>query len=186
MYQGLQPQGVGQFAQGSTLHVFNRKDFTVTTATVTGVSMPHIPKAAQGNPSLALSGLVMDVSLTMGGESTSIEFPVNSASANYPDKGWFISADSLIVSREIEAAINGARRDLEQVPWKEEIVKRGPALLMQLNPDKKREAQREEEIEMLKKQIESMERKSAESGDKLDQVLALLSKVGPQMQKTKD
>lgn len=156
------------------------------TATVTGVSKPHIPKAAQSNPALAFYGLVYDVSLAMGNENTSIEYPQNSASVNYPDKGWFVSPDSLIVSREVEATVRGAEQDLAQVPFKQEIVRRGPSLLMQLNPDKKREAQREQEIEMLKKQIESMERKSAESGDKLDQVLALLSKAGPQMQKTKD
>lgn len=186
MYQGLQPQGVGQFAQGSTLYIFNRKDFTVTSATITAMSAPHIPKAAQGNPALALQGLVYDISLNLGDSSTSIEFPVNSASANYPDKGWFISADSLIVSREIEAAINGAKRDLEQVPWKQEIVKKGPTLLMQLNPDKKREAQRDEEIEAMRKQIETMERRASESDAKLDQMLAILSSVSPQVQLTKD
>lgn len=183
MYQGLQPQGAGQFAQGSTLYVFNRKDFTISPATVTGVSLPHIPKAAQGNPSLALQGLVYDVGLKMGETTTSIEFPVNSACANYPDKGWFISPDSLIVSREVEAAIKGAEQNLAQVPWNQEIVKRGPSLLMQLNPEKKKEAQREEEIEMLKKQIESMERRSAESDAKLDQMLAMLSAGGPKVQK---
>lgn len=186
MYNGLQPQGAPQIAQGSTLYIFNRKDFSVSTATITGVSLPHIPKAAQNNPALAFYGLVYDISMSIGNENTSIEYPQNNASANYPDRGWFVSPDSLLVSREIEAAVRGAEQDLAQVPHKQEIVKKGPELLMQLNPARKMEARREEELTMLKKKIETMEKRSSESDAKLDQVLSLLSGGSPNTSKNKD
>ena len=98
MFQGI-PQGASQIAQGATLYILNRKDFSVSLASVTNVSQPHVSKAAQTNPALVMQGFVIDVFINVGNESTSIEFPVNNSSANYPDKGWFVSPDRLLVTR---------------------------------------------------------------------------------------
>ena len=100
-FQGL-PQGATQIAQGAVLFILNRKEPSVTQASVLSVSQPHVAKAAATNPALAMQGFVVDLTLSMGGETTTIEFPVNSASANYPEKAWFISNDRLAVTREIE------------------------------------------------------------------------------------
>ena len=105
MFTG-QPQGASQIAQGATLYLFNRKDFTVAMASVLNVSQPHVSKAAQTNPALGMQGFVVDLTLSMGNETTSVEYPVNSQGANYPEKGWYISPDQAAVSREIEAANN--------------------------------------------------------------------------------
>lgn len=167
MFQGL-PQGASQIAQGATLYIFNRKDFSVATASVMNVSQPHVSKAAQSNPALAMQGFVVDLSLSLGNETTSIEFPVNSTGANYPDKGWFVSPDQGAVTREIEATLNGSKQYLAQRPWHEMVVQKAPSLIMQVNPEKQLEEQQAQKIAQLENQLAAM-------NGKFDQMVSLLS-----------
>lgn len=178
MFNGI-PQGASQIAQGATLYIFNRKDFSVATASVTSVSQPHVSKAAQTNPALVMQGFVVDVFLNIGSDSTSIEFPVNSSSANYPDKGWFISADPLVITREIEGSVNNSKQFLAQVPYHEKVVKEGPSLILSVNPEKKLEAQQAEKIT-------SLEAKISEMSAKMEQMVGLLSASVPANHKKKE
>ena len=181
------PQGAHQIAQGSALYILNRKEPSVTQASVLNVSQPHVSKAAASNPALALQGFVVDLTLSMGSETTTIEFPVNSTSANYPEKAWFISNDRLAVTREIESMANMSRQILSQVPMHQKMVNGCDALLLQLNPEKQKEVAQEQEIAALKAQVEEMKRSSADTGAKLDRVLALLAVDGPRKStKTKE
>lgn len=167
MFTG-QPQGASQIAQGATLYVFNRKDFSVTMASVLNVSQPHVSKAAQTNPALGMQGFVVDLTLSMGNETTSVEYPVNSPGASYPEKGWYISPDPMAVSREVEAANNNSRQFLAQIPYHEMVVKKAPAVQMQLNPKLQMEAQQSEKIANLEKQL-------ADISGKFDQMVGMLS-----------
>ena len=184
MFQGF-PQGATHITQGAVLTILNRKDYTVTTAMVEGVSQPHITKSAQTNPALAMQGLVVDLSVTINGNSTSVEFPVNGTSANYPEKGWFISPDSQVVAKEIRAMESASKQFMAQKPWHEMVIQKTPSLLVQVSPEMQKEAQQAEEIAMLKAQIEEMKRSSSETGNKLDKVLALLAVDSPR-KKTKE
>lgn len=177
MLQGFQ-QGVSQLAQGATLYILNRKPFTVTTGTIVAVSQPHISKAAQGNPALAFSAFVVDVTISIGSDTQTIEFPVNSTFANYPDKGWFVSVDNLAVSREVETMVNNAKQYMSQVPWNQMVIEKGEPLMMQLNPEKKTEAEQAQKIAALESQVASM------SGD-LRQLVEMLS-ANPRSETTKE
>lgn len=167
MFTG-QPQGAPQIAQGATLYVFNRKDFTVAMASVLNVSQPHVSKAAQTNPALGMQGFVVDLTLSMGNETTSVEYPVNSPGANYPEKGWYISPDRMAVSREVEAASNSSKQFLAQRPYHEMVVQKAPSLILQLNPERQLEAQQAEKIASLEKQL-------ADISGKFDQMVGMLS-----------
>lgn len=167
MFTG-QPQGASQIAQGATLYVFNRKDFSVTMASVLNVSQPHVSKAAQTNPALGMQGFVVDLTLSMGNETTSVEYPVNSPGANYPEKGWYISPDRMAVSREVEAASNSSKQFLAQRPYHEMVVQKAPSLILQLNPERQLEAQQAEKIASLEKQL-------ADISGKFDQMVGMLS-----------
>ena len=178
MFNGI-PQGAPQIAQGTALQILNRKDMTLIPATVTNVSAPHIPKAAQSNPTLAWQGLVVDLTISMGSETTTVEYPMGSVSASYPEKGWFISTDAATLGREVEAMNNKAKQDIANEPWNHMVVERSPLILMQIFPEKAKEAQQAQEIEMLKKQIEEMRSRSSESDAKLDRILESLSAGRP-------
>lgn len=185
MFNGL-PQGAPQIAQGTALQILNRKDMTLIPATITNVSAPHIPKAAQSNPTLAWQGLVVDLTISMGSETTTVEYPVNGSSASYPDKGWFISPDPLAVSREVEAMDKASRQAIAMESWNHMVVEKSQPLMIQLNPEKAKEAQQAQEIEMLKRQIEEMRSRSSESDAKLDRILESLSVGRPAGRKKED
>lgn len=174
MYQGL-PQGANQIAQGAALYILYRKDLNVATATVTNISQPHVSKAAQTNPALALQGFVVDLTLNLGNETTTIEFPVNSASANYPEKGWFVSNDRLSVARELDSEMNISKSVLASRQYHEQRMKNGETSLLQINPEKQKEAQQEQEINLLRTKLADMERRASESDAKLDRMLEMLS-----------
>lgn len=178
MFQGF-PQGASQIAQGATLYIFNRKEFSTALATVTGVSQPHVSKAAQTNPALGMQGFVVDLSLNIGGDTTSIEFPVNSTAANYPDKGWLVSTDQETVTREIQAVVNNSKQVLAQTPYHEMVVKKGPSLIMQINPAKQIEAQQAQKIAMLEDRLAAMD-------GKFDQMVSLLSAAVHKNEKPKE
>lgn len=185
MFNGL-PQGAAQIVQGTALQILNRKDMTISQATVTNVSAPHIPKAAQNNPTLAWQGLVVDLTISIGNETTTIEYPIGSVSASYSDKGWFISPDPAAVSREVDAIDKAARQSIAMEKWNHMVVEKSPQLQLQLNPDKAKEARQAQEIEMLKKQIEEMRSRSSESDAKLDRILESLSTVRPSNNRKKE
>ena len=185
MFQGL-PQTSTQIAQGATVYIFNRKDFTTSLASVVNVSQPHISKAAQTNPALAMQGFVIDLTLAMGGENTTIEFPVNSTSANYSDKGLYISTDRLAAAREVETAINASKQYMAQVPYHEMVLEKGPSVMMQLNPQMRLEAEQSQKIASFESRLAEMEKRSAESNTKLDKVLALLAVDSPRNSKKKE
>lgn len=168
-----------QIAQGATVYIFNRKDFSTSLASVVSVSQPHISKAAQMNPALAMQGFVIDLTLAMGGENTTIEFPVNSTSANYPDKGWYISTDRLATTREVESAVNASKQYMAQKPYHEMVLQKGPSIIMQLNPEMQMEAEQARKIASLENRLAEMEKHSTESNTKLDKVLALLAVESP-------
>ena len=176
MFPGF-PQGAGQIAQGSTLYILNRKDFSVSPALVSAVSQPHVSKAAQTNPALVMQGFVTDVTLSIGNETTTIEYPVNNTSANYPEKGWFVSPDRLVDTREIDTMLGASKQYLSQRPWHEMVVNKAPSLIMQLNPEKQIEAQQAERIASLESQISAM-------NGKFDHLVSLLSASNPETAKT--
>jgi len=178
MFTG-QPQGASQIAQGATLYLFNRKDFTVTMANVMNVSQPHVSKAAQTNPALGMQGFVVDLTIQVGNETTSVEYPVNSQGASYPEKGWYISPDPTVVSREVEAANNNSRQFLAQIPYHEMVVKKAPAVQMQLNPKLQMEAQQAERIARLENAI-------ADMSGKFDQMVGLFSAAVQKNEKPKE
>lgn len=175
MFNGFQ-QGASQIAQGATLYILNRKDFSITPATVTGVSQPHLSKAAQTNPAYAMQGFVIDLTISSGNDTTTVEFPVNSISASYADKGWFASPDRLAVTREIEAMENASKQHLSQNGWHEMVVQKAPSLKMQLNPPSQAETQRAQKIAELESRIAAMN--SAMNG-KFDQLVSMLSAGNP-------
>ena len=80
---------------------------------------------------------------------------------------------------------NMSRQVLSQVPMHQKIVQGCEALLMQVNPERQKEAQQAEEIAALKAQIEEMKRGYSDTGNKLDKVLALLAVDSPRSTKSK-
>ena len=74
---------------------------------------------------------------------------------------------------------NMSRQILTQVPMHQKIVQGCEDLILQLNPDKQKEAQQAQEIRMLKSQLSEM-------NVKFDQLVSLLSAGNPANTKSKE
>lgn len=177
MFTGLQ-QGAGasQVAQGATIYIFDQKGLDVLTAAVTNVSSPHISKAAQGNPMAAYQGLVVDLTLSTGSDTTTVEFPVNSVTATYPDRGWVVSTDRAVVSREVEAIGNSAKQRIANHAADEKISARCDQILLRLNPEKQQAALHEQEMAQIRTQM-------AQMASQLGQLVTLFSAANPKNDK---
>lgn len=182
MFTG-QPQGTPQIAQGATLQILNRKDMTLIPATITNVSSPHVPKEAQNNPSLAWQGLVVDLTLQMGTETTTVEYPINASGASYPKQGWYISPDPLVICREVETMDKASVQALGIMPWHQLVHEKSQGIILQLDSTKRKEAQQAQEMESMRAQIEEMRRRSTLSDAKLDKLLEMISAGVPKQQK---
>ena len=129
----------------------------------------HMPTYNPGQPAAIFSGPVTDITLQV--ENETIPFaglPANGVIANFPDKGYFLATDKSAIVREVESMKSASKQVLEQVPAHQKMVQDCDALLLQLQPEKKKEAEQAQEIEGLKTQLSSM-------NTKFDQLMQMLS-----------
>ena len=159
--------------QGAIVPVLYKNEPRVAEGKVTAVNT-HMPVYNPNQPMALLNGPVTDITLQVGGESIPfVGLPANGIVANFPDKGLFISTDRAAILREIESMAAASRQILEQVPTHQKMIADCEALLIQLQPEKKKEAEQAKEIESLKTQLSDMNGKF----DKLVELLSAKSAV---------
>lgn len=129
----------------------------------------HMPVYNPSQPMAMLNGPVTDVTIQVGNDTIPFAgLPANGIVANFPDKGMFISTDKTAIIREIESMAATSRQVLEQIPVHQKMVTECEALLIQLQPEKRKEAKQTQEIESLKTQLNDM-------NGKFDKLMELLS-----------
>lgn len=155
-------------SQGAFLSILYKNEPRVVDGKVISVNT-HMPAYNPNQPMAMLNGPVTDITVQVG--DTTIPFvglPANGMIANFPEKGMFIATDKSAILREVESMASASRQVLEQIPAHEKIVKDCEELLLQLQPDRKKEVQQAQEIESLKTQLQSM-------NGKFDQLVGMLS-----------
>lgn len=157
--------------QGAPLFIFDKNDYTIKEASIVNVSLPRMSKGVAGNPMGLFQSPVVEITYSLGGENASLEFPVNSLLAEYPAKGWFVSIDKSVVSREIDAEADKAKTQLSLMPKYQTIVDGREALQTQLFPERQAKSAQDDRI--------------AELENKLDRITELLSAANSQS-KTKE
>lgn len=155
MYQMFQ-QGGPQIIPGSTLYYFNRNQMDASIANVVSVSHPHTPKASQANPLAIFSGLVVDLTLSVGNETISVEFPTGSTFANYPERGFMLSFDSAAVDREIDTIENGARQIIAQYPVQQQVLEKCGPLRAKIHPERQQAAAQDQKLASMEAKIDQM------------------------------
>lgn len=101
-----------------------------------------------------MNGPVTDITVQVGNDTIPfVGLPANGVVANFPDKGYFIATDKTAVLREIESMIASSKQVLESVPDHERLVSSCEALLLELNPEKKKEAEQAKEMTDLRNEI---------------------------------
>ena len=150
MFQGL--------SQGAMITVLYKNVPRVADGRVLSVNT-HIPTYNPQQPMAMMNGPVTDITVQIGNDTVPfVGLPANGVIANFQDKGIFLSTDKSAVVREVEAMANASRQILESVPAQQKMVKDCEALLVELNPERKKEAQQAEEMNAMRGELAELKK----------------------------
>lgn len=140
-------------SQGATLPVLYKNIPRVADGKVVSVNT-HMPQYNPSQPMAMLGGPVTDITVQVGNETIPfVGLPANGVVANFPEKGLFIATDRAAVLREIETMAQTSRQVLESVPAHQKMVHDCEALLLDLNPERKKEAMQAQEISEMRNEL---------------------------------
>lgn len=163
--------------QGASVSILYKNKPSVKDCKVLSVNT-HMPVYNPNQPMAMLNGPVTDITVQVDNDTIPFAgLPANGVVANFPEKGMFISTDRAAIIREVESMLTASKQILEQVPVHQDLVKNCENLLIQLQPEKKKEAQQAQEIEELKTQLAAMNGKFSQLVDVLSVKLGDMHKT---------
>lgn len=140
-------------SQGATIPVLYKNIPRVADGKVVSVNT-HMPQYNPSQPMAMLGGPVTDITVQVGNETIPfVGLPANGVVANFPEKGLFIATDRAAVLREIETMAQTSKQVLESVPAHQKMVRDCEALLLDLNPERKKEAMQAQEISEMRNEL---------------------------------
>ena len=139
--------------QGATVSVLYKNTPRVADGRVISVNT-HMPTFNPQQPMAMMNGPVTDITVQVGNETVPFAgLPANGVVANFPEKGLFITTDRSAVLREVEAMANASRQVLESVPAHQKMIQDCENILIELNPDRKKDAEQAKELSDLRGQV---------------------------------
>lgn len=139
--------------QGATVSVLYKNTPRVADGRVISVNT-HMPTFNPQQPMAMMNGPVTDITVQVDNETIPFAgLPANGVVANFPEKGLFITTDRSAVLREVEAMANASRQVLESVPAHQKMIQDCENILIELNPDRKKDAEQAKELSDLRGQV---------------------------------
>lgn len=162
MLSGLRP--------GAPVFILYKTEPRCTTAKVVSISNQY-PQYNFQQPLNPGNGPVVDVVLEVDGKTeTYPRIPLNSTIAEFPDKGVIISETRDGIVNEISVIRNASQTALDQVDAHKRIIETCDKLMVDLNPQLKKEQEQASEIALLKRQMSDM-------GEQLETLTGMLSRA---------
>lgn len=164
--------------QGTPVFVIFRNGPRVATAKVAQISSQYPP---QFNIQMGQMGANMspmfDLTLEMDGKTELFQrIPVNTSIAEFPEKGIIISESRDGVINEVTAIRGNAVSELDKRSYYEQTVANCDQILLDVNPDLKREQEQAGKIAKLEQQLAGMS----------DQIAALTGMLSKSLGKKKE
>lgn len=164
--------------QGTPVYVIFRAGPRVATAKVAQISSQYPP---QFNIQMAQMGNNMspmfDLTLEMDGKTELFQrIPINTSVAEFPEKGIILSETRDGVINEISAIRGNAVTELDKRSFYEQTVTNCDQILLDVNPELKREQEQAGKIARLEEQIAGMS----------DQIAALTGMLSKSLGKKKE
>jgi hypothetical protein len=164
--------------QGTPVFVIFRNGPRVATAKVAQISSQYPP---QFNIQMGQMGANMspmfDLTLEMDGKTELFQrIPVNTSIAEFPEKGIIISESRDGVINEVTAIRGNAVSELDKRSYYEQTVANCDQILLDVNPDLKREQEQGGKIAKLEQQLAGMS----------DQIVALTGMLSKSLGKKKE
>ena len=162
MFQNLRP--------GTTLYVLNKKDATLDIGKVADVTPPQMiyPQSYQDGK-FTPPMMCVDIDINANGKIITLQKIL--ADATIDDKNGVIVAEQKdAILNEIEVLAKNSQRIVDGYEYHSEIVNKCHALIEELNPQLKKEAEQAKEINDLKQQVNGL-------SEGLDDIKTMLTKV---------
>lgn len=164
--------------QGTPVFVIFRNGPRVATAKVAQISSQYPP---QFNLQMAQMGGNMspmfDLTLEMDGKTELFQrIPINTSVAEFPEKGIILSETRDGVINEVSAIRGTAISELEKQSFYQQTVANCDQILLDVNPDLKREQEQASKIAKLEQQISGMS----------DQIAAMTGMISKALGKKKE
>ena len=103
--------------------------------------------------------MVTDLTVSVGSDTIPfLGLPASASTANFADKGLFISEDQGLVVNEITTLRDNSKRIIDSYETNRDLFEKYEALLISLNPDKQREVKSAKELAALKDELSEMKR----------------------------
>lgn len=142
--------------QGATVTVLYKNIPRVADGRVLSVNT-HLPQYNPQQPMALMNGPVTDITVQVGDDTIPfVGLPASGVVANFPEKGYFLSTDRSAVVREVEAMASASKQILKSVPAHEKMVQDCELLLLELNPERKKEAEQTREMNALRSEMEEL------------------------------
>ena len=156
--------------QGTPVYVIFKSGPRVATAKVAQISSQYPPQFNFQMPQGGVMSPMFDLTLEMDGKTELFQrIPVNTAVAEFPDKGIVLSETRDGVVNEINAIMGSATSEIEKMPYYEQTVANCKQILLDVNPEMKREQEQATKIA-------GLENKIAEMSEQIAAMSGLLSK----------
>ena len=144
--------------QGATLFILHKNEPKVEIGRVVSVNT-HLPQYNPNQPQAMFNGMVTDLTVSVGSDTIPfLGLPASASTANFTDKGLFISEDQGLVVNEITTLRDNSKRIIDSYETNRDLFEKYEALLISLNPDKQREVKSAKELAALKDELSEMKR----------------------------
>lgn len=139
--------------QGSIITILYKNVPRVVDGRIISVNT-HMPQFNPQQPMAMMNGPVTDITVQAGNDTIPFAgLPASGVVANFPDKGLFIATDRAAIVREVESMAAASKQVLESVPAHQKMVSDCEALLIDLNPERKKEALQTQEMSAMRDEI---------------------------------
>lgn len=147
---------------------------------VESVSLPK-PKYGTYNPSLTF-GMNMEtvVDITVKEGDQKLEFkqvPSSLSIANFGDKGMVISESREAMTAEIDGMLQSSRQVLNSIDYHKAVIDSCEEMLKQLNPSFAKEQERDDAIDSLTSQVNSIRSEFGTIKGDVSKILGLLTRA---------
>ena len=144
--------------QGATLFILHKNEPKVEMGRVVSVNT-HLPQYNPNQPQAMFNGMVTDLTVSVGSDTIPfLGLPATASTANFADKGLFISEDQGLVVNEITTLRDNSKRIIDSYETNKDLFEKYETLLISLNPDKQREVKSAKELAALKDELSEMKR----------------------------
>ena len=165
-------------SQGTPVYVLYKNEPRFAVGKVAQVSNQYPPQFNFQQPlNPSTMGMMVDLSIEVDGKTeTYPRIPINSAIAEFPDKGVILSETRDGIVNEINVIRNASQTAIDQVDLHKRIIASCDQLLLDLNPQLKHEQEQAGKISKLEEQLAGMS----------DQIAALTGMLSKTLGKKKE